>query len=161
VSIPPSTTPTSRKSRKYEPYGIAVLAELMKGVPLTTSEIQVVVNDVAKSEKHSTVPDAISILRWLRGELGFLVIALKGRRGAMYTVSKTAGGGHSWIKSRRQNIRNQIASTLETTQDTLSMFDADLTTVERHDLKMVAASLTSAVTILDASLGGGAAAAAV
>ena len=146
--------PTSRVS-KYEPYGVAVLAELMKGDPLTLKQIRPIVAAVARTEGDRIVPHPYRVVYYLRHQLGSKVLVCQGgRHTASYKIADTLGEAHGWLTARRRNIRNQIRQTKVMVRVTLKSFDSVMTTAERHDLDLVLAALNSAEIILDASLGG-------
>jgi hypothetical protein len=147
---------SASRTHKYDDFAGDLLVWLSANPDSTYQQIQRRINQYAATLTHppKKIPDARSVIYYLRGELGPETVTCKrSGRTATYRVAGNRGEAMVWIQSRKKNIRNQIQRTHKAVQDIETKFGAD------KDLMMVRASLESALLILDASLGGGSSAA--
>jgi len=141
---------------KYDDYAVELLDYLDSNPRSTRQQIQRHLNKFAASlpDPPKKVPDAYSVIFYIRGVLGPQVIVCDRRvKPAVYKVADSRGEARHWVNNRKRNIRNQIQRTHKAVVDIQRPvksggFGAD------KDMAMVQATLESVLTILDASLAG-------
>lgn len=133
---------------KYEEYVVPVLNALMAG-SLTRGQLNEIVQDThyAKALKGKC-PEAYSVIYYIRGCIGRHAVVCTPGFPALYKVADSKPEVLIYIERRKKNIRTQIARTIFTVREVEKVSDPD------HELAMTRASLISAFTILDVSMGG-------
>jgi hypothetical protein len=141
---------------KYDDYAVELLDYLLKHPGRTRQQIQKHLNKFAAALPITPkkVPDAYSVIFYIRGVLGPQVITCDRRvKPAVYKVAESRMEARLWVNARKRNIRNQIERTHKAVVDIQMPVKAGGFGADK-DMAMVQATLESVLTILDASLAG-------
>lgn len=138
---------STSRTPQYGNYMVEVFKWLLANPNSTRYQIQSFINSYSQSlaAPPTKIPEAYGVIYRIRTVLGPDVIVCVGRRGATYHVATSRSDGMTWIHDRKKNIRNQVQRTHKAVEDIETKYGSD------KDLKLVKASLESALLILDAS----------